>query len=384
MCVDLAKDEWRAALGGFAVLEHSKSALGSALVYPQEAFSGHGPNPELVDPVATRECGRPRGRRPCEPRPVVHRVRALRGRVELGRRGVFCKHVNDNGRLRRLDSDARSDKNFPDLLPPRRDWRRLHRPRFHRGKGNRHAASKPRKETRVVSESTRPRIQRWEDLSASPFSSVPALITRPPYPGNVWRGPQRVCLALGVVFVLVAVGVVDERLHGTSTTSKVSIVPIDDRRVAPAPDLATLNLVGDELMGLVAPSQRTSPAMAYDSRSDRVILFGGATTAGNLDDTWGYDFETNTWMNMEPAVKPPGRAYHAMAYDSGSDRVILFSGSSAVGPLNDTWAYDFGANEWTNMTPASSPAVGSNHDMAYDSQSDRVILFGVGDSANGL
>jgi len=213
---------------------------------------------------------------------------------------------------------------------------------------------------------------------------VPALITRPPYPGNVWRGPQRVCLALGVVFVLVAVGVVDERLHGTSTTSKVSIVPIDDRRVAPAPDLATLNLVGDELMGLVAPSQRTSPAMAYDSRSDRVILFGGATTAGNLDDTWGYDFETNTWMNMEPAVKPPGRAYHAMAYDSGSDRVILFSGSSAVGPLNDTWAYDFGANEWTNMTPASSPPVRSNHAMAYDSQSDRVILFGGGDSATGF
>ena len=137
-------------------------------------------------------------------------------------------------------------------------------------------------------------------------------------------------------------------------------------------------------MGLVAPSQRTSPAMAYDSRSDRVILFGGATTAGNLDDTWGYDFETNTWMNMEPAVKPPGRAYHAMAYDSGSDRVILFSGSSAVGPLNDTWAYDFGANEWTNMTPASSPPVRSNHAMAYDSQSDRVILFGGGDSATGF
>src|SRR5437899_12147322 len=110
MCVDLAKDEWRAALEGFAVLEHSKSALGSALIYPQEAFSGHGPNPELVDPVETRECGRSRGRRPCGSRLVVHRVRAFRGRVELVRCGVVCNHVHDDGRLRRFESDGRTDK----------------------------------------------------------------------------------------------------------------------------------------------------------------------------------------------------------------------------------------------------------------------------------
>ncbi len=107
-------------------------------------------------------------------------------------------------------------------------------------------------------------------------------------------------------------------------------------------------------MGLYAPSQRTSPAMAYDLRSDRVILFGGASTAGYLNDTLGYDFETNTWTNIDPAVKPPGRAYHAMAYDSGSDRVILFSGSSAAGPLNDTWAYDFRASAEGILLPGFS------------------------------
>lgn len=43
--------------------------------------------------------------------------------------------------------------------------------------------------------------------------------------------------------------------------------------------------------------------------------------------------------------RPAGRGYHAMAYDSESDKIILFSGQT--GPYddprslnNETWAYD--------------------------------------------
>src|SRR3989442_15890746 len=84
-------------------------------------------------------------------------------------------------------------------------------------------------------------------------------------------------------------------------------------------------------------------------------------------------------MNMSPAASPLARSHHAMAYDSGSDRVILFGGySSCCGgiALGDTWAYDFNANTWTDMTPAVAPTSRESSAMAYDSQSDRVILFG--------
>ncbi|TMQ48664.1 MAG: hypothetical protein E6K71_06845, partial [Candidatus Eisenbacteria bacterium] len=121
------------------------------------------------------------------------------------------------------------------------------------------------------------------------------------------------------------------------------------------------------------PPARYGHAMAYDSQSDRIILFGGWTGTQQSNDTWAYDFKTNTWTDLAPVVGPRVRAYHAMAYDSQSDRVILFGG---YGGYNDTWAYDFNANTWTDMAPATSPPGRYLHAMAYDSQSDRVILFG--------
>ena len=125
----------------------------------------------------------------------------------------------------------------------------------------------------------------------------------------------------------------------------------------------------------VYPSGRYSTAMAYDSGSDRVILFGGYDGSHNYD-TWAYDFNTNTWTNMNPATSPSPRRGHAMAYDSESDRVILFGGYNGVVALQETWAYDFNTNTWTNMNPGTKPGARYLHAMAYDSESDRVILFG--------
>src|SRR5437667_94240 len=132
------------------------------------------------------------------------------------------------------------------------------------------------------------------------------------------------------------------------------------------------------------PVRRVYHAMAYDSESDRVILFGGSGNGDVLNDTWAYDFNMNTWTDMDPAVRPPPRYGHAMAYDLQSDRVILFSGYGLNGNyFDDTWAYDFNANKWTNKDPLPKPPMRYCHATAYDAQSDRVILFG-GDLAGGL
>ncbi len=75
---------------------------------------------------------------------------------------------------------------------------------------------------------------------------------------------------------------------------------------------------------------------------------------------------------MEPAMKPSSRSHHDMAYDAESDRVIL----SGWRGLDDTWAYDFNSNTWTDVSSSVSPSARDNHAMAYDAESDRVILFG--------
>lgn len=124
-----------------------------------------------------------------------------------------------------------------------------------------------------------------------------------------------------------------------------------------------------------SPTGRSGLAMAYDKWSDRVILFGGYD-GKYLNDTWAYDLNTNTWTNMSPDSSPAARHCHAMAYDIESDRVILFGGHDGTYYYGDTWAYDWDTNTWTQMSPASWPNVRLSHAMAYDSESERVILYG--------
>lgn len=120
----------------------------------------------------------------------------------------------------------------------------------------------------------------------------------------------------------------------------------------------------------ITPSRGEGP-MAYDSQSDRIILFLGATvTLAPMMETWAYDFNTNTWRNMKPEVSPYGMLGARMAYDSESDRIILFGGDSK------TWSYDFESNTWSLMEHSGKPPQGSNFfAMSYDTDADRVIMW---------
>jgi len=130
---------------------------------------------------------------------------------------------------------------------------------------------------------------------------------------------------------------------------------------------------------LAFPSERMEHAMVYDSQSERVILFSGrlpGATDTFSDETWAYEYETNTWTDLDPSASPSGRADHAMAYDSSSNRVIMFGGWTGLARSDETWAFEFGTNKWTEMSPVIVPSARTGAGMAYDSQSDRVILFG--------
>lgn len=137
--------------------------------------------------------------------------------------------------------------------------------------------------------------------------------------------------------------------------------------------------------------------MAYDTRSGKTIMFGGldlvvfeqvleSCAQGNCDNsllpllltnhTWVYDYFANTWTDTTPAVSPPNRNSHALVYDAAADRVILFGGGDVFVDYNDTWAYDYRHNTWTQLNPATQPLPRSYGFMAYNSEQDRIVLFG--------
>jgi N-acetylneuraminic acid mutarotase len=128
------------------------------------------------------------------------------------------------------------------------------------------------------------------------------------------------------------------------------------------------------------PPRGTLGGFEYDSDSDRVIFYGGVKQLEPFvcwDDTWAFNCDTETWENRTPASSPRGTALPAMAYDSGSDRIIMYGGMWDDRDVSsETWSYHYDSNTWTNMSPDVSPGLLYAFGFAYDSESDRVILFG--------
>lgn len=133
------------------------------------------------------------------------------------------------------------------------------------------------------------------------------------------------------------------------------------------------------------PTARNYSAMAYDTGSDRVILFGGASASGALGDTWAYDYDSDAWTELSPSISPPGRTYSGMVYDPEGDRMVLFGGStdSETAFLGDVWEYDADANVWSDVSPPDGPGARAWHAMAYDAESGLIVIFGGGGSRDG-
>jgi hypothetical protein len=133
------------------------------------------------------------------------------------------------------------------------------------------------------------------------------------------------------------------------------------------------------------PSARFGAAAAYDSGSDRVVLFGGARSTADTarpeiyDDTWVYDTDTDEWTQMHPETRPPARMFASMAYDPESGLVLLWGGAGDPGSAIDSavWAYDLSADTWTEMPiTEGAPPVAIAAVWLHVESTGRFILIG--------
>ena len=180
----------------------------------------------------------------------------------------------------------------------------------------------------------------------------------------------------------------------------------------------------------IGPSPRYASAMAYDATRKRITLQGGANTTGTgatvlFQDTWEWD--GTEWQQV--ADNGPARAYSALVFDTVRQSLWLFGGMSVASPetaAGDTW--EFNGTLWTerqNMGPGPmmspkmvyastrtiltgggvvgdaietwewdetlwtkrqnmGPSSRSGHALAYDSDRDKIVLFGGGLASGAL
>ena len=121
------------------------------------------------------------------------------------------------------------------------------------------------------------------------------------------------------------------------------------------------------------PPAFTAHAMAYDLGNDRTVLFGGLTGGARTDQTWLFD--RATWTQATPTTVPPARVAHPMTYDVGRGRVVMFGGIGlSGGVLGDTWEWN--GTDWLQLTPATAPSARRSHPMVYHPGRATTLLWG--------
>jgi hypothetical protein len=133
-----------------------------------------------------------------------------------------------------------------------------------------------------------------------------------------------------------------------------------------------------------SPPACSGAAMAYDGVAGRTILYcPGNQTDSTHAETWSFDYGNRTWGKLATSLTPTSATGATMAYDSKSRRSILFGGAYDTAydlelgltgddrvPLRHTWAFDGATLEWALMdrppAVASFSATGRTNEVALE------------------
>ena len=147
-----------------------------------------------------------------------------------------------------------------------------------------------------------------------------------------------------------------------------------------------------EWIALPSTTTRAGHAGGYDPVGNRMVVFGGETSGFPNGDVSSVSvlidangIGTPQWIMLAPTGPiPPLRGGASSAvYDPLSNRLMVFGGLKTTGEVyNDLWVLTHanglgGTPEWTQLTPIGpSPASRGAHGMAYDPGSNRITVFG--------
>ena len=133
-----------------------------------------------------------------------------------------------------------------------------------------------------------------------------------------------------------------------------------------------------------APEARAGHAVAYDPPRDRMLLATGRTNAGVwIEDLWTLDLGASpAWTQIEGPEDsgPTGRFRSVATYDSRRERLVLFGGRDSLRDQHDTWSRSLASPtaNWSLLSPdwGERPLDGST--FATDEVGQRLFAFSGG------
>ena len=137
------------------------------------------------------------------------------------------------------------------------------------------------------------------------------------------------------------------------------------------------------------PSARFEHSAVYDQITNRMIIFGGGPTCGpSNNEVWVLENAngiggTPNWVQLSPAGTPPDpRGAQTGVYDPITNSMVIFGGGTATGYVNDTWVLSNangigGTPTWTPVSPTGGPpSARAGHSAAYNPTTNGMTVFG--------
>lgn len=125
----------------------------------------------------------------------------------------------------------------------------------------------------------------------------------------------------------------------------------------------------------LAPAARSNGTAVYDPVGRQVVVFGGRSASGFMNDTWAFSLLTRTWKRFDTSGTPPApRLGHNAEYDPVGHQMVVWAGQGS-GFFDDTWTLNLQTLEWKNVSPDSRPRSRYGAGSVYDPASRSVVIF---------
>jgi hypothetical protein len=138
------------------------------------------------------------------------------------------------------------------------------------------------------------------------------------------------------------------------------------------------------------PIPRVASAAVYDSKRNRMLLFGGAYPNGSLlGDLWILNLNgTPAWTQLSPTSAIGPRAYAAAVLDSVRDRMVVmggaqFGGGSGYTSMSDTWTVPLTGGVFTELATIGTAPTAHSHTAVFDPLHDQMVTCGGFDTSTG-
>ncbi|MBI2506227.1 MAG: T9SS type A sorting domain-containing protein [Candidatus Latescibacteria bacterium] len=125
------------------------------------------------------------------------------------------------------------------------------------------------------------------------------------------------------------------------------------------------------------PRPRLTPSAVYDPGGHRMLMWSGQGDEGFFNDLWAFDLKQGTWTELNTTGAVPNRRYGTVsALDPGSGSMAIFAGFTDEGRFGDTWRYALESRVWTRIFESEGPGLRCLHSASFDRQGRRMIIYG--------